>query len=348
MTDTPVLPDVTVPLPAPGRRHPWPTITWATGEIDGDEPALETLLDDAFQVNPNPRLALSLGFIAVQHGRIVAERYGPTTTARTRLISWSTAKSVTHAAVGVLVRDGRIDLDAVAVAPEWAAADDPRHAITLNDLLAMRSGLEFAEDYVDASHCLEMLFGEGKDDVAHYAASRPLVAPIDTTFNYSSGTTNIISRAVGSVVGGGRDGMAAFLSDELFAPLGMESAEPRFDEAGTWIGSSYLYATARDFARFGELYLRDGVWDGRRILPEGWVDDARTPRSQDPEDGSFYGHQWWISGDEHGTFSAMGYEGQTITVVPALDLVLVRLGKTPIERRPALVNWYRDVIDCFA
>ena len=211
----------------------------------------------------------------------------------------------------------------------------------------MRSGLEFKEDYVDASHCLEMLFGDGKGDVAHFAATQSLDHPIDTVLNYSSGTTNIISRAVGSIVGGGRDGMTAFLRDELFAPLGMDSAEPRFDEAGTWIGSSYLYATARDFARFGELYLRDGMWDGRRILPEGWVDDARTPLSQDPEDGTFYGHQWWIPGDDLGTFVAKGYEGQTITVVPALDLVIVRLGKTPIEHSPELRTWLREVVDCF-
>jgi CubicO group peptidase (beta-lactamase class C family) len=341
------LPEVRVALPPAPAHHPWPTLTWATGEMDGDELALEALLDDAFWANPNDSLALSLGFVAVQHGRIVAERYGPATTARTRLISWSTAKSVTHAAVGILVRDGRIDLDATSVAPEWAGGEDPRQASTLRPLLAMRSGLQFAEEYVDASDCLEMLFGEGTDDVAHFAAQLPLVAPIDTVFNYSSGTTNIISRAVGSVVGDGEAGMSAFLTNELFAPLGMESASPRFDAAGTWIGSSYLYATARDFARFGELYLRDGMWDGRRILPEGWVDDARTPLSQDPEDGSYYGHQWWISGDELGTFSAMGYEGQTITVVPALDLVLVRLGKTPIEHKDALRTWYRNVIDCF-
>jgi CubicO group peptidase (beta-lactamase class C family) len=141
--------------------------------------------------------------------------------------------------------------------------------------------------------------------------------------------------------------MRAFLADRLFGPLGMASAEPRFDAAGTWVGSSYLYATARDFARFGLLYLRDGVWDDRRLLPEGWVDSARTIRSVDPEDGWLYGHHWWVRGDDVGTFWANGYEGQMIACVPALDLVVVRLGRTPTELKPHREQFFFDVLDCF-
>jgi CubicO group peptidase (beta-lactamase class C family) len=343
------LPSPTVPLPTQPPGVSWPTLAWATGDpVTGDGDRLETLLDRAFGHNPNPALGLTLGFVAVQGGRIVAERYSRSTRSTTRLISWSTAKSITHAALGILLRDGRVDLDARPVAPEWADGADPRHAIGLRDLLAMRSGLRFNEDYVDAdtSHCLDMLYGTGAHDVAGYAASQPLEHPVGSVWNYSSGTTNIISRLIGTTVGGGRDGMERFLHDELFGPIGMSSAEPRFDEAGTWVGSSYLYATARDFARFGYLYLRDGVWDGRRILPEGWVDDARTPTSPDGE-GHYYGHQWWVAGDERGQFSANGYEGQRIVVVPALDLVVVRLGKSPVEHAPALADWLREVIASF-
>ena len=343
------LPSADVPLPTQPRRRSWPTLTWATGEqVTGDADRLDTVLEEAFHHNPSPKLALSLAFVAVQGGRVVAERYGPTASSTTSLISWSTAKSVAHAALGILVREGRIDLDAVPIAPEWSDTEDPRHDITIRHLLAMRSGLEFNEDYVDTgtSHCLEMLFGTGADDVANYAASQPLAHPIDTVWNYSSGTTNIISRTIGDVVGGGAEGMRTFLREELFDPIGMTTAEPRFDGVGTWVGSSYLYATARDFARFGYLYLRDGLWDGRRILPAGWVDDARTARSPDGE-GGFYGMQWWIPGDDLGTFSANGYEGQRIVVVPALDLVFVRLGKTPIEHAPALGEFIGDVIDSF-
>jgi CubicO group peptidase (beta-lactamase class C family) len=339
-----------VPLPSDPPNHPWPTLTWAAAEMDGgDAERLDQALDRAFDRNPNRELALTLAVVVVQHGRIVAERYAPAVGAATPLISWSLAKSVTHAALGIAYLKGLIDLDATPVAPEWSGAEDPRGAIRFTDLLAMRSGLEFNEDYVDdsTSHCLEMLFGSGAADMAHFAASQALIKPIDEHFNYSSGTTNIISRAIGESIGGGSESMARFLRDELFDPIGMTSADPRFDQAGTWVGSSYLYATARDFARFGELILRDGVWDGRRILPEGWIDAARVPRSTDEEDGSLYGLHWWLENDDLGTFSANGYEGQRIVIVPALDLVFVRLGKTPATHGDAVTRYCRDVVNAF-
>ena len=122
------------------------------------------------------------------------------------------------------------------------------------------------------------------------------------------------------------------------------SAEPRLDEAGTFIASSYLYATARDFARFGLLYLRDGMWDGRRLLPEGWVDHGRRFRSVDPE-GDGYGAHWWVMGDDQGSFRASGYEGQSILVCPGLDLLAVRLGYSTAEQYPALGQWRRNLVD---
>jgi CubicO group peptidase (beta-lactamase class C family) len=345
-----------VPLPSQPEGRSWPTLTWATAEVDGDADRLDSLLDAAFRHNPNPELALSLACVVVQAGRVVAERYGPATRSLTPLISWSMGKSILQAAVGIAVADGLLDLDATDVAPEWSGAEDPRREITIRQLLAMRDGLDFSEDYVDAtaSHCIEMLFGQGADDVAGYAASRPSAASPGERFNYSSGTTNIISRALtDALVGRGehdpdrrRVATGDFLQERLFGPIGM-TAEPRYDAAGTWVASSYVYASARDFARFGLLYLRDGRWDGARILPEGWVDVARTWVSTDPEDGLGYGAQWWLYDDGLGTFAAKGYEGQSILCVPASDLVVVRLGKTPIEHRPALEAWYAGLIDCF-
>jgi len=318
---------------------------------------LDSLLEPAFSVTETPELARSLAFVAVQGGQLVTERYGPGVDAGTTLLSWSMAKSVTQALVGLLVGDGLLSIDVPAVVPEWSDPSDPRHPITLDDLLAMRSGLRFVEDYVDdtASDCLEMLWGSGADDVAHYAASLPLEHPIGTVFNYSSGTSNIVSRLVGSIVAGRGDGLddgtgsaSRFLTERLLEPLGMRFATPKSDAAGTWVGSSYLYATTRDFARFGLLYLRDGVWEDRRLLPEGWVDSARTLRSIDPEDGTGYGHHWWLRVDDtEGRFWASGYEGQRIICVPALDLVIVRLGKTPIEMRDHLESFLDDVVDCF-
>ena len=237
-------------------------------------------------------MAETFAVLVVHRGRLVVERYQgalehfdrpPTrVTADTPLLSWSIAKSMLHAVVGLLVGQGRLDLDAPAAVPEWAAPDDPRHAITLRQMLAMRDGLDFVEDYVDdrISDTIQMLFGDGQPDMAHFAADRPLTAPPGERFNYSSGTSNIISGVVARTVGPG-ESYARFLHSRLFGPLGMTSADPEFDEAGTWVASSYLRASARDYARFGLLYLRDGMWDGVRILPAGWVDYGRTMVSID-------------------------------------------------------------------
>ncbi len=187
-----------------------------------------------------------------------------------------------------------------------------------------------------------MLFGEGAHDHAAYAAALPLDQAPGTVWNYSSGSTNIITRILGDIVGGGRDGMEAFLRERLFEPVGMTSATPKFDEVGTWVGSSYVYATARDFAKFGELYRRDGVTaTGDRILPDGWLDHGRTFVAHDPTDdlpsGFDYGRHWWMWPEHPGSIAAHGYEGQYIVVVPDRDLTVVHLGKTPVEERRHVV-----------
>jgi CubicO group peptidase (beta-lactamase class C family) len=353
-----------VPLPPQPAGVPWPTEEWPQGKLAAGV-NLAPLLDEVFD-DEGP-LATTFAVLVVQGGNVVAERYHgalehfdrePTpVTAETPLLSWSMAKSMLQAVVGLLVGDGRLDLDAPAAVPEWADPDDPRHAITLRQLLAMRDGLDFREDYVDdrVSDVMQMLWGEGQADMAHFAADRPLAAAPGTRFNYSSGTSNLISGVVARAVGPGEP-YARFLHERLFGPIGMRSADPEFDEAGTWVASSYVRTTARDYARFGLLYLRDGMWDGVRILPSGWVDYARTMVSiDDPADPSPHGAHWWgVRGDTLedpdplGTFRASGYEGQTITICPALDLVLVRLGKTPLEREEALVPWRAAVVQAFA
>jgi CubicO group peptidase (beta-lactamase class C family) len=223
----------------------------------------------------------------------------------------------------------------------------PKEAITVQDLLDMRPGLEWVEDYVDdsVSHCLEMLYGDGKDDMATYAASLPLIHQPGTVWNYSSGTTNIVCRIIGDAVGGGRDGMETFLRTRLLEPAGMHSAIPKFDTAGTFVGSSYVYATARDFARFGELYRNDGMVNGHRVLPEGWRDHARTFVAEDPEDGLGYGRHWWLWPDLAGSLACHGYEGQYTIVLPDRELVVVHLGKCPAESRAELTDRLRRVID---
>ena len=163
-------------------------------------------------------------------------------------------------------------------------------------MLRMSSGLAFVEDY-DPEHpsdVIAMLYGEGKDDVAAYAAAKPLAHEPGRFWSYSSGTTNIVSRCLSRALDAFGPDFEAFMRERLFEPLGMTSAMPKFDAAGTFIGSSFCFCTARDFARFGLLYLRDGVWEGRRILPAGWVDYARTETWRQPTDDIPYGAHWWL------------------------------------------------------
>ena len=334
------------PLPPPDGSS-WPTQEWAEVAPDDDvDQAGLTAAIGRMMAQP-PELGLTLAVAIAHRGRLVAEAYADSADRDTTLISWSTAKSVTHALVGILARQGRLDPSAPAPVAAWAR--DERAAITVQQLLEMRSGLHFVEDYVDAgiSDCIEMLFGTGAGDTAGFAAALPLEHEPGTFWNYSSGTTNIVSRIVGDVVGDGEAGMRAFMQQELFGPLGMRSADPRFDDAGTFVGSSFLYCKARDFLRFGLLYLRDGVWEGRRILPAGWVEHARTPVPVPPEEDFGYGAHWWLWPDRPGMFGAHGYEGQYILVVPDRDLVVVRLGKTPADIRPNLVALLRDVVGAF-
>ncbi len=319
---------------------------------------------------------VSLAVVVQRDGAVVAERYGTQPAnvfqpeqcidADSTLVSWSMAKSITHAAVGILVLDGLLDVDQPAPVPEWSGTD--KSAITLLDLLEMRSGLEFIEDYVDdqTSHCIEMLFGDSGPSHAAYAANLPLLHRPGTVWNYSSGTSNIVSRIVGDVVcetvcetvcgsasAGAPERRAAieeFLADRLFVPAGMTSAMPKFDAAGDFVGSSYVYATARDFAAFGELYRHDGVADlgrGPRILPIGWLDHARTTIATDPDNGFGYGRHWWTWPQFPGSVACHGYQGQFTLVVPSRELVVVHLGLTPIEQAPALVRRLVDLIETF-
>ena len=186
--------------------------------------------------------------------------------------------------------------------PEWSA-DDPRSAITIDQMLRMVDGLRFreAEDLgkgairyypAEESDVIPMLFGEGKRDVAGFASGLPKVTEPEARWNYNSGGSNLLARLVGQTVGGGQEGMERFMKQELFEPIGFTSADPRFDEVGTFVGSSHFFATARDYARFGLLYLRDGCWEGQRILPAGWVDYSRTPGQAS---AGLYGAHFWTA-----------------------------------------------------
>jgi CubicO group peptidase (beta-lactamase class C family) len=303
---------------------------WPAGDAVATSAALNRLLVDDTLAGPGVR-----AIVVVDHGRIVAERYGAGFSATTPLLGWSMAKSVVAGLVGVLVKEGRLALDQSA---GWSAADGGGRArIRIADLLAMSSGLRFNEAYGAVSDVTRMLYLQ--PDTAGFARQQPLLHPPGEFWSYSSGTANILSRIVQDSAG--RLG-AAVAAEKLFKPLGMTTAIIETDEYGTLVGSSYMYATARDWARYGLFLQQGGVWRGQEILPRGYVAMMATPVAAS---GREYGHGlvwlWGSDGITPGkdpdaafgipadTFWMEGHDGQSIAIIPSRQLVVVRLGLTP-------------------
>jgi CubicO group peptidase (beta-lactamase class C family) len=292
----------------------------------------------------------SLATLVAHCGAITDEQYSATADQTTKLISWSMAKSITQAALGVCVERGLLDLKQPAPVAEWQ--HDDRRLITIEHLLQMRSGLKWSEVYTDAdgSDVIEMLFGSGAADTAGYTAALPLKHAPGSHWEYSSGTTNILARIIGDVVGGTQTAMNAFLHEAIFDPIGM-TAEAKFDNRGTFLGSSFVYASARDFARFGELYRLGGRWGERQVVPAAFVERASTPIPVvvDPDESFGYADHWWTwdRAGFPGAFAAHGFEGQRIIVVPDRELVVVQLSKNPDELRPALDGPLKRLISAY-
>ena len=293
---------------------PYPTLDWPVAELPNgvDAAALDAAVATAFGADDADARVRSL--VVVKRGEIVYERYHPLDSADQATSSFSVAKSFTSAIIGMLIGDGRLELDAPAPVEEWQADGDPRQEITLEDLLRMSSGLEWEEQYGAESIVIEMLQAPHAADVP---ISQELAAEPGTEWEYSTGTTAILADIAADELGGG-DALDTYVHERLLDPLGMTSTVLLEDSTGTWFGGLGADSTPRDYARFGLLFLRDGVWDGERILPEGWVDASRSPSSTN----SSYGLQWWMSGPP-GTFAALGLFGQQIIVAPEHDMVIV-------------------------
>lgn len=338
------------PLPPQPENVPWPAAEWpaATPAPDVDARELDRLLDGVFTETAS--VPGTRAMLIVHRGVLVAERYAPGFGPDRKFLSQSVAKTVLGALAGIAVRDAGLSLDGPAPVAAWTDPADPRHAITVRHLLQMTEGLDFNEAYFNpfTSDALPMLFGRERGDMAAYAASSPLAAKPGTRWAYSSGTTNLLSGIVRDAVGGTRERYLAFMKDSLFDPIGMASAEPEFDASGTFVGSSWLHATARDWARFGLLMLRGGVWDRRQVLPEGWVDFMRTP-----QDNGAYGAMTWVNPTRRmptipaDAFIASGHRGQVIAMVPSKDLVVVRFGRTSYDRYDTLYDWLGKVMAVF-
>jgi CubicO group peptidase (beta-lactamase class C family) len=359
------------PLPPQPADVPWPTGDWPTGPIpEGvDRAALDAALAEAFG-----QTATGLGetreVAIIVGGKLVHEQYGAGFNADMKLVSWSMAKSITQALVGVAAKQGKVNADEPMGSPHWAA-NDKRAQIPWRTWLQMTDGMRYLEieaKTIADSDASRKLFGPGRLDVANYCAGLPLIHEPGTHWNYNSCgivlTADALTRAVvpnpeSPTVR--RAAMMQWMNESLFDVIGMK-VQPEFDASGLIYGSALIYASARDFAKFGLLYLRDGTWDGQRVLPEGWVDFARTAGKS--ENADIYGAGWWVApaegdgrpyasridtGPQRDAFSAEGFEGQFTLIVPSKDLIIVRLGMTPEKdlRTGAIRKWLGRVATAF-
>lgn len=330
-----------VPLPPQPLGVAWPTQAWPehAPAADVDQAKLTAAFEQAFQPIGRSGLPDTRALLVVHRGAIVAERYAPGFGKEKRFQSWSMAKTVTQALVGILVRQGKLDVMQPADVPAWHGNGDARAQLTLNHLLHMTSGLGNFDDTKDPAESLvvRMMFGDQTARMAEYAATPLLVHQPDTHWAYSTATSMIVADIVQRSVGGTREAMLAFMHRELLDPLGMRSAVPEFDAGGTFMGGGFFWASARDYARFGLLYLRNGEWDGRRIFADGWVDYSRTV-AQVANNGTYGAHLWtnhdpkpdqfkMVPGAPPSIFGATGNDGQMVVLVPTHDLVVVRLGE---------------------
>ena len=318
------------PPPAPFASAPWPE-----GAAVETTKSLDTLIQEPTLAGPGAR-----AIVVVDHGRIVGEYYAPGFAPDTPLLGWSMTKTVMAGVIGLLIKDGKLSLTQAGF---WPGIDG-REKIRLKDLLAMSSGLQWNEAYGAVSDVTSMLYLQ--PDMAGFARSQPLAHPPGEEWLYSSGTAVILSRIAQDALAPGQplpqQDLATFIKARLFNPVGMSTATIEPDEHGTLVGSSYMYATARDWARYGLFLLQDGVWQGEELLPPGYVSMMAAP--VEASRGQYGMGQTWLWGSDAvtpgvnpdaafgippDTFWMSGHDGQSVCIIKSRQLVIVRLGLTP-------------------
>ena len=324
------------PLPAPTpalAADPWPEARPVSGEaiLRIDYAALDAALNDNF----NDPIADNRSLVVIVDGKLVDERYADGFTKDTPFLSWSMAKSVTATLVGAAVLQGHIDLAERAPVASWRN-DPQRGEITWDDLLHMQSGLQFEEEYGKTRSDVNRMLFETADTGAA-AENAPAAYDAGTRWYYSSGETNLVSKLLRLTLTEKGVDYHNFGREKIFEPVGAASVVMEPDAAGNFIGSSYIYATARDWARLGQLYLQDGVWNGARLLPEGWAQYVAEPAAH--ADGQ-YGAHFWLNrsgaGEREQFFTELpeemyfmaGHEGQYVFIFPSKRMVVVRTGMT--------------------
>lgn len=335
-----------------------PSADWPTGELRGDLIGVERAWNAATDA-ASSSVGRSDALVIIQDGKLVFERYGADHGPAVRHVSWSMAKSFTQALVGIAVLDGKVDIDRPL---KTVAHPDPK--LNLRSLLTLTDGLQWDEGSYSPvdSDATKMLYGPGRLNGAAYLAGRPQARPPGTRWRYSTGAFQLAAAELQSHLfpqatepQARRAAMATWMRQRLFGPLGMTTALAEFDASGGMYGGSLIYASARDYARFGELYRLDGMWNGQRILPQGWVKFARTPTVEPT-----YGAGFWLEAKAGArpaslmggagpldAYAAQGHAGQIIMVVPSKAAVVVRLGLMPDDDNgwKHLGQWVAPVIN---
>jgi CubicO group peptidase (beta-lactamase class C family) len=335
------------PVSVPSRLPDPATQPWPMGNRLATEPLptgidrakLQQAVDAAFE----PAQAMTAAFVVTWRGRLIAERYGDRITAQTPLEGWSMGKSLTATLLGILIRQGVYDLGQRAPIPEWQSPGDPRGAIRIADLLRMSSGLRIRApqdpDFDPSGPYPDHLYlYTGGVDSFHYAATRPLQWPPNTVGRYRNTDPVLINYLIRLGVEGRKEEYLSFPQRALFDKIGIRTMVLETDPFGNFLTQGYELASGRDWARLGNLYLQDGVWDGERILPEGFAAFVRTPApAWEADNRPVYGGFFWINRD--GTFPVprdayymSGAGGQTTLIIPSHDLVVVRMGHFRGER----------------
>lgn len=281
---------------------------WETGPLPNGvtKASIDQLVATAFGDVTKPGRVRSV--VIVIGDKIVYEKYHPMDTAQSPMVSYSMAKSITSTIIGMLVADGKLSLDQPAPVTTWQGAGDGRKGITVRHLLNMASGLK----WTSATDNVRITSATAASD---YAAAMPLAATPGSLHNYSSGDSAILMRIATDVLGG-PTATNSFMKQRLFDPLGISSERLFPDKSGRWPGYWGLNMTARDWARFGVLYLNEGLWGGKRVVSDQWVDFSKTPSPQNDK----YGGHWWIYED---AYSAEGFGGQYVLVSPSKNMVMV-------------------------
>jgi CubicO group peptidase (beta-lactamase class C family) len=306
-----------------------PSVPWPRGEgffpeqapPEVDRACLARVAAEQFA----DRLANPRAILVVYRGQLVYEEYAPGITKDNRLLGWSATKSLTQSLVGIVAGEGRLDIFKPAPVPEWyETPNDPRQNITIDMMLRMSSGTRWTGDGAPTTECIFW----SNNACAHVCALKPLVATPDTLWNYNSGSTYIMSRMVNDNRGDPQLTNWAWPKQRLFYPIGAHSMYIEVQPNSHFLGGAYGYGKPRDWARFGLLHQRGGVWiDGTRILPEGWTTYSSTPS---PTNANYAGHFWRVPEVDERLYYASGFRNQNVFVFPAQELVVVRMSMPPL------------------